>query len=85
MDIYKAISVTDFLSLFCVHSTSEMMYEVLDESLRRAEMNHNITYGLSDNKSYHKLSQPFKHINAPTSAVCSNYDFSPPQQYYMSV
>ncbi|KTF90096.1 hypothetical protein cypCar_00041750 [Cyprinus carpio] len=27
-------------------STSELMYEVLDESLRRAEMNHNITYGL---------------------------------------
>uniref|UniRef100_A0A669B0C1 AP-4 complex subunit epsilon n=1 Tax=Oreochromis niloticus TaxID=8128 RepID=A0A669B0C1_ORENI len=27
-------------------STSEVMYEVLDESLRRAEMNHNITYGL---------------------------------------
>ena len=26
-------------------SMSEMMYEVLDESLRRAEMNHNITYG----------------------------------------
>ncbi|KAG7247914.1 hypothetical protein CRUP_005401, partial [Coryphaenoides rupestris] len=25
-------------------STSEIMYEVLDESLRRAEMNHNITY-----------------------------------------
>uniref|UniRef100_A0A8C5F6U9 AP-4 complex subunit epsilon n=1 Tax=Gadus morhua TaxID=8049 RepID=A0A8C5F6U9_GADMO len=27
-------------------STSEMMYEVLDESLRRAEMNHNITYAI---------------------------------------
>lgn len=27
------------------HSTSELMYEVLDETLRRAEMNHNITYG----------------------------------------
>ncbi|XP_057253422.1 AP-4 complex subunit epsilon-1 isoform X2 [Pezoporus wallicus] len=26
--------------------TSELMYEVLDESLRRAEINHNITYGL---------------------------------------
>ncbi len=26
-------------------SSSEIMYEVLDESLRRAEMNHNITYG----------------------------------------
>uniref|UniRef100_A0A3B3U1E7 AP-4 complex subunit epsilon n=1 Tax=Poecilia latipinna TaxID=48699 RepID=A0A3B3U1E7_9TELE len=25
-------------------STSEIMYEILDESLRRAEMNHNITY-----------------------------------------
>lgn len=30
---------------FYVFSTSELMYEVLDESLRRAEMNHNITYG----------------------------------------
>lgn len=28
-------------------STSEIMYEVLNESLRRAEMNHNITYGMS--------------------------------------
>nr|XP_020514600.1 AP-4 complex subunit epsilon-1 isoform X1 [Labrus bergylta] len=28
------------------HSTSEIMYEVLDESLRRAEMNHNITYAI---------------------------------------
>ncbi len=28
-----------------IFSTSEQMYEVLDESLRRAEMNHNITYG----------------------------------------
>ncbi|XDV53416.1 hypothetical protein PO909_021918 [Leuciscus waleckii] len=27
-------------------STSELMYEVLDESLRRAEMNHNITYAI---------------------------------------
>uniref|UniRef100_UPI0037E73555 AP-4 complex subunit epsilon-1 n=1 Tax=Semicossyphus pulcher TaxID=241346 RepID=UPI0037E73555 len=27
-------------------STSEIMYEVLDESLRRAEMNHNITYAI---------------------------------------
>ncbi|XP_076846996.1 AP-4 complex subunit epsilon-1 isoform X2 [Brachyhypopomus gauderio] len=27
-------------------STSEMMYDVLDESLRRAEMNHNITYAI---------------------------------------
>ncbi|KAG7473864.1 hypothetical protein MATL_G00100490 [Megalops atlanticus] len=27
-------------------STSEMMYEVLDESLRRAEINHNITYAI---------------------------------------
>lgn len=27
-------------------STSEFMYEVLDESLRRAEMNHNITYAI---------------------------------------
>ncbi|CAG05538.1 unnamed protein product [Tetraodon nigroviridis] len=27
--------------------TSELMYEVLDESLQRAEMNHNITYGTS--------------------------------------
>ncbi|XP_059917333.1 AP-4 complex subunit epsilon-1 [Gadus macrocephalus] len=27
-------------------SASEMMYEVLDESLRRAEMNHNITYAI---------------------------------------
>lgn len=36
----------DFLSLlFVFDSTSEIMYEVLDESLRRAEMNHNITYG----------------------------------------
>ncbi|KAM4661035.1 AP-4 complex subunit epsilon-1 isoform 2-T2 [Amazona ochrocephala] len=26
--------------------TSELMYDVLDESLRRAEINHNITYGL---------------------------------------
>lgn len=26
------------------------MYEVLDESLRRAEMNHNITYGEFINK-----------------------------------
>uniref|UniRef100_A0A3B3DPW4 Adaptor related protein complex 4 subunit epsilon 1 n=1 Tax=Oryzias melastigma TaxID=30732 RepID=A0A3B3DPW4_ORYME len=26
--------------------TSEVMYEVLDESLRRAEMNHNITYAI---------------------------------------
>lgn len=31
-------------SLF--YSTSEVMYEVLDESLQRAEMNHNITYGM---------------------------------------
>ncbi|GAA6087115.1 AP-4 complex subunit epsilon-1 isoform X2 [Tachysurus ichikawai] len=27
-------------------STSELMYEVLDETLRRAEMNHNITYAI---------------------------------------
>ncbi|XP_010746455.3 AP-4 complex subunit epsilon-1 [Larimichthys crocea] len=27
-------------------STSEIMYDVLDESLRRAEMNHNITYAI---------------------------------------
>ncbi|XP_060770460.1 AP-4 complex subunit epsilon-1 [Neoarius graeffei] len=27
-------------------STSELMYEVLDESLRRAEMNHNVTYAI---------------------------------------
>ncbi|PWA30526.1 hypothetical protein CCH79_00015363 [Gambusia affinis] len=27
-------------------STSEIMYEILDESLRRAEMNHNITYAI---------------------------------------
>lgn len=27
-------------------STSEVMYEVLDESMRRAEMNHNITYAI---------------------------------------
>ncbi|KAF7224233.1 AP-4 complex subunit epsilon-1 isoform X1 [Nothobranchius furzeri] len=27
-------------------STSEVMYEILDESLRRAEMNHNITYAI---------------------------------------
>ncbi|KAJ8417056.1 hypothetical protein AAFF_G00282830 [Aldrovandia affinis] len=27
-------------------STSEMMFEVLDESLRRAELNHNITYAI---------------------------------------
>ncbi|KAL0968795.1 hypothetical protein UPYG_G00271980 [Umbra pygmaea] len=27
-------------------STSEMMYDVLEESLRRAEMNHNITYAI---------------------------------------
>ncbi|XP_026094216.1 AP-4 complex subunit epsilon-1-like isoform X2 [Carassius auratus] len=27
-------------------STSELMYDVLDESLRRAEMNHNITYAI---------------------------------------
>ncbi|XP_034735929.1 AP-4 complex subunit epsilon-1 [Etheostoma cragini] len=27
-------------------STSDIMYEVLDESLRRAEMNHNITYAI---------------------------------------
>ncbi|XP_072528422.1 AP-4 complex subunit epsilon-1 [Salminus brasiliensis] len=27
-------------------STSELMYEILDESLRRAEMNHNITYAI---------------------------------------
>ncbi|MBN3291347.1 AP4E1 protein, partial [Polypterus senegalus] len=27
-------------------SASELMYDVLDESLRRAEINHNITYGL---------------------------------------
>ncbi|KAF3830523.1 hypothetical protein GH733_004342 [Mirounga leonina] len=26
--------------------TSELMYDVLDESLRRAELNHNVTYGL---------------------------------------
>lgn len=32
------------------HRTSEVMYEVLDESLRRAEMNHNITYGKFLNK-----------------------------------
>ncbi|KAI4903115.1 hypothetical protein NFI96_015692 [Prochilodus magdalenae] len=28
------------------HSTSELMYDVLDESLQRAEMNHNITYAI---------------------------------------
>ncbi|KAM9376860.1 AP-4 complex subunit epsilon-1 [Pholidichthys leucotaenia] len=28
------------------HGTSEIMFEVLDESLRRAEMNHNITYAI---------------------------------------
>lgn len=38
----------DHINLLCVHSTSEIMYEVLDESLRRAEMNHNITYGMSN-------------------------------------
>lgn len=36
------------LNVVCVHSTSEIMYEVLDESLQRAEMNHNITYGMSN-------------------------------------
>lgn len=28
-----------------LNRTSELMYDVLDESLRRAEINHNITYG----------------------------------------
>lgn len=30
---------------FLLNRTSELMYDVLDESLRRAEINHNITYG----------------------------------------
>lgn len=30
---------------FLVYSTSELMYDVLDESVRRAEINHNMTYG----------------------------------------
>lgn len=40
-------------------STSELMYEVLDESLRRAEMNHNITYG------------KFIFFNGPNGNLCS--------------
>lgn len=49
---YSSYQLRDWIvKLFCssahlfFHSTSEIMYEVLDESLQRAEMNHNITYG----------------------------------------
>lgn len=49
---YSSYQLKDWIvKLFCssshlfFHSTSEIMYEVLDESLQRAEMNHNITYG----------------------------------------
>ncbi|KAM8860662.1 AP-4 complex subunit epsilon-1 [Synchiropus picturatus] len=42
------IQLLRILSLLGKHdqSTSEIMYDVLDESLRRAELNHNITYAI---------------------------------------
>ncbi|KAM9808274.1 AP-4 complex subunit epsilon-1 [Neosynchiropus ocellatus] len=42
------IQLLRILSLLGKHDqgTSEMMYDVLDESLRRAELNHNITYAI---------------------------------------
>lgn len=49
------------MSLYFVHSTSEMMYDVLDESLRRAEINHNITYGSLHNHCFN----PFKSFLLP--------------------
>lgn len=62
-------------------SSSEIMYEVLDESLRRAEMNHNITYGVWFIIFYYKT-----HCLTSLKSFLKDLMYSfPPQLYYLSV
>lgn len=72
--------LTNFIGLFC-DSTSVIMYEVLDESLRRAEMNHNITYGISK-FIIHVSSKMFSVIQIDPSYTYIHLSL---QQYYTNV